>query len=209
MARRILALCLLALLLTGCAAPTVQTKQTIYEASFLSLFDTVTVVKGPAESKEAFDSIARTVQEDLTHYHQLFDVYNSYEGLNNLKTVNDMAGVAPVKVEKAVTDLLKDCCSYYELSGGKVNVAMGGVLKLWHNARNAGIHDPANAKLPDMAALQAAAEHISFDAVVIDETASTVYISDSKVQLDVGAVLAGEYLSKVEKSGVYSMDDLL
>ena len=191
MAKRILALCLLALLLTGCAAPTVQTKQTIYEASFLSLFDTVTVVKGPAESKAAFDEVARTVQEDLTHYHQLFDVYNSYEGLNNLKTVNDMAGAAPVEVEKTVIDLLKDCRSYYELSGGKVNVAMGGVLKLWHDARSAGINDPANAKLPDMDALQAAAEHSSFDAVVIDEAASTVYITDPLVQLDVGAVAKG------------------
>ena len=192
MAKRILALCLLALLLTGCAAPTVQTKQTIYEASFLSLFDTVTVVKGPAESKAAFDEVARTVQEDLTHYHQLFDVYNSYEGLNNLKTVNDMAGAAPVEVEKTVIDLLKDCRSYYELSGGKVNVAMGGVLKLWHDARSAGINDPANAKLPDMDALQAAAEHSSFDAVVIDEVTSTVYITDPLVQLDVGAVRSEE-----------------
>ena len=151
MARRILALCLLALLLTGCAAPGVQPKTTIYEASFLSLFDTVTVVKGSAESKEVFDEIARTVQQDLTLYHRLFDVYNSYEGLNNLKTVNDMAGVEPVKVEKVIIDLLKDCRSYYDLSGGKVNVAMGGVLKLWHDARSAGINDPVNAKLPDMA----------------------------------------------------------
>lgn len=191
MTKRILALFLLTLLLTGCAAPTAQEKQTVYEASFLSLFDTVTVVKGPAESKEAFDSVARTVQEDLTHYHQLFDVYNNYEGLNNLKTVNDMAGIGPVVVEKAVIDLLKDCRSYYELSGGKVNVAMGGVLKLWHDARNAGINDPVNAKLPDMTALQAAAEHVGFDAVVIDEAASTVCITDALVQLDVGAVAKG------------------
>ena len=191
MAKRILALFLLILLLTGCAAPAAQEKQTVYEASFLSLFDTVTVVKGPAESKEAFDKIARTVQEDLTRYHQLFDVYNGYEGLNNLKTVNDMAGIGPVAVDKTVIDLLKDCRSYYDLSGGKVNVAMGGVLKLWHDARNAGINDPANAKLPDMAALEAASKHVSFDAVVIDEAASTVYITDPLVLLDVGAVAKG------------------
>ena len=191
MAKRILALFLLILLLTGCAAPAAQEKQTIYEASFLSLFDTVTVVKGPAENKEAFNEIARTVQTDLTRYHQLFDVYNGYEGLNNLKTVNDMAGTVPVTVDKAIIDLLNDCRSYYDQSGGKVNVAMGGVLKLWHDARDAGINDPANAKLPDMAALQAAAQHSSFDAVVIDEAASTVYISDPKVRLDVGAVAKG------------------
>ena len=96
-----------------------------------------------------------------------------------------------MKVEQVVIELLKDCRSYYELSGGKVNVAMGGVLKLWHDARSAGIHDPVNAKLPDMAALEAAAKHVSFDAVVIDEAASTVYITDPLVQLDVGAVAKG------------------
>ena len=191
MIRRIFALAALVLLLTGCAAPGMQKQETVYEASFLSLFDTVTVVKGAAESKEAFEETARMVQEELNRYHQLFDVYNDYEGLNNLKTVNDMAGVAPVAVEKPIIDLLKDCRSYYELSGGKVNVAMGGVLKLWHDARSHGLDDPANAKLPDMAALQEAAEHGSFDAVVIDEAASTVYITDAQVQLDVGAVAKG------------------
>lgn len=191
MAKRILAFFLLALLLTGCAAPGMQKKETVYEASFLSLFDTVTVIKGAAESREAFEETARTVREDLTYYHQLFDVYNNYEGLNNLKTVNDGAGIGPVTVEKPIIDLLKDCRSYYELSGGKVNVAMGGVLKLWHEARSEGLDDPENAKLPDMAALNAAAAHSSFDTVIIDEAASTVYISDPLVQLDVGAVAKG------------------
>ena len=191
MAKRIIALFAVILLLTGCASPAVQQKQTIYEASFLSLFDTVTVVKGPAESKDAFDQVARLVQEELTYYHQLFDVYNGYEGLNNLKTVNDKAGVEPVTVDRTVIDLLTDCRNYYNLSGGKVNVAMGSVLKLWHDARESGIYDPVNAKLPDMAALEAAAAHISFDAVVIDETASTVWITDPEVQLDVGAVAKG------------------
>ena len=191
MVKRILALIVLVLLLAGCAAPEVQKKPTIYEASFLSLFDTVTVVKGAAESKEAFEETARMVQDELTRYHQLFDVYSGYEGMNNLKTVNDMAGIGPVEVEKPIIDLLLDCRSYYELSGGKVNVAMGGVLKLWHDARSQGLDDPANAKLPDMAALQEAAAHGSFDAVVIDEAASTVYISDPLVRLDVGAVAKG------------------
>ena len=36
MTKRILALFLLTLLLTGCAAPTAQEKQTVYEASFLT-----------------------------------------------------------------------------------------------------------------------------------------------------------------------------
>ena len=176
-----------ALALTGC----MQKKPTVYEAAFLTVFDTVTSLKGSAESKAAFDETARMAQEELTYYHQLFDIYNNYEGLNNLKTVNDRAGMEPVVVEQPIIDLLKDCRSYYDLSGGKVNVAMGSVLKLWHEERSAGLENPEQAKLPDMAALQEAAKHTDFGAIVIDEAASTVYIADSKVQLDVGAVAKG------------------
>lgn len=191
MIRRFLAPLLLLCLLTGCAVPGPQPEKTIYEASFLTLFDTVTVIKGSAESQEEFGETAQTIHDTLLYYHQLFDIYTEYEGLNNLKTVNDQAGIAPVKVDRAIIDLLLDCRDYYELSGGKVNVAMGSVLYLWHRARNEGLDDIANAKLPDREKLRAAAEHTSMDCIVIDEAASTVYISDPDTRLDVGAVAKG------------------
>lgn len=188
--KRFLALLLVTLLLTGCGAMP-EEKHTVYEASFLTLFDTVTVVKGPAESEEAFGEVARMVHAELEYYHQLFDVYNSYQGMNNLKNVNDQAGIAPVQVDAAIIELLKDCRSYYELTGGRVNVAMGGVLLLWHEARNAGLNDPLHAALPSMERLKAAAENSDLASVVIDEEASTVYISNPNVRLDVGAVAKG------------------
>ncbi len=191
MFRRILSVILLACLLTGCAAAGVQPEPTIYEASFLTLFDTVTTIKGAAESKDAFAQTAQRIHDELLYYHQLFDIYNDYEGLNNLKTVNDQAGAAPVEVDRAIIDLLTDCRTYYEMSGGRVNVAMGSVLHLWHVERNAGLENIAQAKLPDMESLRRAAEHTDFDSIVIDEAASTVYISDPEVRLDVGAVAKG------------------
>ena len=185
----VLAVCLL---LTGCASPIPEEDNTQqYTATFLNLFDTVTTIIGRAESEETFKEVSQAVHDDLLYYHELFDIYTDYDGINNLKTVNDNAGVAPVRVDKAILDLLKDCKTYYDLSGGKVNVMMGSVLHLWHEARNAGIHDPVNAKLPAMEDLQEAADHCSFDALVIDETASTVFITDPDARLDVGAVAKG------------------
>ena len=199
--KQFLALLLIGLLLAGCAGPALQEEPKIYEASFLTLFDTITTIKGAAESKEAFSETSQRIHDELLHYHQLFDVYNDYEGLNNLKTVNDQAGIGPVEVDSAIIALLKDCRTYYDLTGGKVNVAMGSVLHLWHEARNHGINDIANAKLPDMAALEEAAEHVSFDSILIDEEASTVFITDPSVRLDVGAVAKGWAAQKVaEKS---------
>lgn len=182
-------LLILSLLLGGCAAKPAAAKQ--YTATFLTLFDTVTTVIGPGETEEAFQIKAQKIHDDLLYYHQLFDIYQEYEGINNLKTVNDQAGIAPVTVDRVIIDLLLDCKSYYELTGGKVNAAMGSVLSLWHDARTDGLRDPRSAKLPDPDRLAAAAEHMDFDAVVIDEAASTVYLSDPQVRLDVGAIAKG------------------
>ena len=191
--KRTIALVLLAaLLLTGCAVP--ETKPAAdqqYTATFLNLFDTVTTIIGRAEREEAFKEISQAIHDDLLFYHQLFDIYNDYEGMNNIKTINDNAGIAPVKVDKAIIDLLKDCRQAYDLTGGKVNVMMGSVLYLWHVARNDGIHDPAHAKLPDMEKLREAAAHTGFDLLVIDAEASTVYITDPAARLDVGAIAKG------------------
>ena len=195
--RRILCLLLVLLLFSGCAAADLKPESKTYEATFLTLFDTVTVIKGAADSKETFQSISQSIYDELYFYHQLFDIYHNYDGLNNLKTINDQAGIAPVKVDRKIIDLLLDCRNYHELSGGKVNVALGSMLYLWHVARNDGFNDPANAKLPDMKQLENAALHTDMSAVVIDEANSTVYITDPLVRLDVGAVAKGWSVQRV------------
>ena len=194
--RRVIALVLVCLVLSGCNAGKEQGK-TQYTATFLNIFDTVTSVVGKADSEESFTQTAQAVHDELLVYHQLFDIYNEYEGLNNLKTVNDRAGLEPVQVDRKIIDLLTDCKAYCDLTGGRVNVAMGSVLYLWHEARNGGINDPVNAYLPDQKALEEASLHTALDAVVIDEEASTVYISDPQVRLDVGAVAKGWSVQRV------------
>ena len=188
--KRLVSLLLCVLLLTGCTGhKEPEVKQ--YTATFLNLFDTVTSVVGRAESEQAHMAAAQAIHDELLIYHQLFDIYNHYEGINNLKTVNDNAGLSPVVVDRAIIDLLLDCKEYYELTGGLVNVAMGSVLALWHEARNDGLNDIANACLPDGGKLSEAAKHRDFSCVVIDEEASTVFLADPDMRLDVGAVAKG------------------
>ena len=185
------------MLLCGCTGAGEELKQ--YSATFLTAFDTVTTIVGRETSEAAFTEKAQAVYDDLLHYHQLFDIYNVYEGLNNLKTVNDHPGEA-IAVDQAVVELLLDCKQYYELTDGRVNAAMGSVLYLWHEAREDGLNDIANAYLPDGEALTEAAKHTSWDSVVIDEENSTVTITDPMLRLDVGAIAKGWSVQRVAET---------
>ena len=196
--KRLLALVLtLCLLLSGCAGAGEEQKQ--YTATFLTVFDTVTTILGRAESEAAFTEKAQAVHDGLLVYHQLFDIYNEYEGLNNLKTINDHPGEA-ISVDRAIIDLLSDCKAYYELTGGRVNAAMGSVLRLWHEAREDGLNDFANACLPDAEALAEAANHADWDHVLIDEVNNTVTITDPGLRLDVGAIAKGWSVQRVAET---------
>ena len=39
---------------------------------------------------------------DLSTYNQLYDIYNDYPGVTNVKTINDNAGSAPVEVDDRI-----------------------------------------------------------------------------------------------------------
>lgn len=196
-ASKLLSVLLALALLAGCAAAPGEQPYTV---TFLDVFDTVTTIKGYAASEAAFNRLVQPLQEQLLHYHRLFDIYNEYDGMNNLKTVNDHAGEGPVEVDEAIIRLLLDCRDFRDATGGRVNIAMGSVLSLWHDARSAALEDPSSAALPDAAALAQAGQHMELDTVLIDEAASTVTITDPAVQLDVGAVAKGWATQRVAES---------
>lgn len=173
-------------LFTGCQKEPEYTK---YNGSIWDSFDTIISTVSFHKSQQEFDEFISFTQERYQYLHKLFDIYNSYPDMVNAKTINDNAGVAPVKVEKELFDLVRFSVDWYHKTEGKVNVAMGSVLKIWHDVREyAEFNEPV---LPDMAKLEEANKHTSIDSIVLDEENMTVYISDPEASLDLGAVAKG------------------
>lgn len=173
-----------------------------HQGSFLFLFNTITEIVAFTKSEGEFSELASFIKDELEIYHQLYDIYNSYEGINNLKTINDNAGKEPIKVDKKIIDLLNYSIEAYEISGGTVNIGMGSVLEIWHNYRTQGIDDPLNATLPPMELLEEANKHTNIDMLIIDEVNSTVLLSDSEMRLDVGAIAKGYATEQVTKAAI-------
>ena len=186
----LLAVCLLCALLPACGRT--QSQLNKYSAYSFDYFDTATTITGYAESQEAFDAVANEALAQLGEYHRLYDIYHRYEGMENLCTINDVTdGVHPtVTVDRRIIAMLLYSREMYDKTGGMVNVAMGSVLKLWHDYRTVGMSDPA-ASLPPMEKLQEAARHTDIQKMVIDEENSTVTLTDPQMRLDVGAIAKG------------------
>lgn len=189
------------ILAAGCARKVeTRTEDRKYQASFLTLFNTVSTIVGYSESEESFRTVSESIHDELLVYHQLYDIYSSYPGITSLKDVNDRAGTEPVKVDGRIIELLLFCKDVYDATEGRVNAAMGAVLSLWHDAREDSLSDPENAYLPDASELREASLHIDFDDVVIDEDASTVFFRDPELRLDVGAIAKGFAVQKVSEA---------
>ena len=131
-AKRAAALLLAALLLalTGCTASGPATESgggqlQRYQSSFIDLFDTVTLVVGYASTEEEFSTEMTGFHDLLEEYHQLYDIYNDYEGVNNITTINDNAGGDPVEVDRRIIDLLLFAKEMYERTDGQTNVMLG------------------------------------------------------------------------------------
>ena len=189
-------------LLAGCAGQpktTVSDNAQRFTAYYFDVFDTMTQVIAYCDSQAEFDRQVEALHADLVAYHQLYDIYNDYEGLNNIKTINDNAGVAPVEVDQRIIDMLELAVEMYDTTGGKLNVAMGSVLAVWHDYREAAEADPSDAdnRLPTQEELDAAAQHCDISDLIIDREAGTVYLADPEMRLDVGSVGKGYAVEQV------------
>lgn len=190
--KRLLWLIGVLLVLSGCG-----TGMQRYEATYWDVFDTVTTVSGYAAVQAEFDAAAREIHDALLEYHRLYNIYESYDGLRNLKTVNDQAGIGPVPVDERILSLLQFAQTAWTETGGRVNAAMGSVLALWHDAREQALEDPDRAALPDRSALEEAALHTDLSALELDLEAGTAFLTDPDMALDVGALAKGYAVEQV------------
>ncbi len=155
---------------------------------FYGYFNTDAALYDYSGDKDAvFSANAEAFRQELEACHELFDIYHdeALYGVNNAATINKNAGGEAVRVDRRLIDLLLFSKEMYYLTDGAVNVAMGAVLRLWHDCREEG------EKIPTDEELKEASLHCNIEDIQIDEENSTVRLCDPEMSLDLGSVAKG------------------
>ena len=172
------ALCLCPSGLAGCSYTEASSPQQRYSTTFLGAMDTVVALTAYCTSSGQFDAAAQEVRAELERLDRIF---NRYDDSSAISAVNAGAGGPAVSAPQELTELIEECRKRQSAAGG-VNIAMGRLLGLWHDARESGAP-------PSAAALESAAMHGRIDDVVC--TDGTIAINDPLLRLDTGAVAKG------------------
>ena len=171
---------------------------------YYDLFDTVSYIYSyKGDSEEEFTENCDEVYYFLQKYHILFDIYHEYSGVNNLCTINKNAGGDYLDVDPLLIEFLLYAKEMNDLTYGEMDVMMGSLLSLWHDARNS-----SPSYLPTDSDLKEAEKYIGFQFIDIDVENNRVRINDSNARIDVGALGKGYATEKaaelLEKKGISS-----
>jgi len=188
--RKIAAILLITTMTALCAGCT-ESAYNKYSFEFFGTFDTVVQVMGYAKTEGEFQKYADQAYARFNELNKLFDIYNDYEGIANIKTINDNAGKEPVEVSQEIINLILFAKQQYAATSDNVNIAMGPVLEIWHEYRESGMKDINHAQLPPMEDLKKAAQYTDIDKVIVDDEKNTVFLEDENMRLDVGAIAKG------------------
>lgn len=187
------------MIMTGCSK-----KYELMSHYITGPFDTITTYMSYVSSEDEFNEQCDYIEEQLNYYDQLFDKYNTYNGMNNLKTINDNAGKKAIEVDQPLIDLLNLSIERNRKISSKVNIAFGSVINIWHDYREEAESHDGVGTVPSDEELENANQHTSIDSIEIDEKKKTVYINDALVSIDVGATAKG-YAIELIKDGLIEM----
>lgn len=192
-----------------------QKKPEVHKETFYGTFDTSIDYLSYAKSERDYKEEISLVKSEYQRLNDLYDNFNNHDGIVNVKSLNDMAGKGPVKVEDDLFNIIKFSKDNYEKTNGKLNIAMGNLIAVWTDARtyNTGggditgkMIDEKDMIIPNDKQLEEASKHMNIDDIVLDEANRTVEIKDPMLKIDLGAIGKGYateiIANKLEEKGV-------
>lgn len=145
-------------------------------------FDTPVTFKTTGTERD-FNTYVDIIESTYKECNELFDAFNTYPDKVSIKEVNDAPINTPVEVDERVIEVLNDSIQAHSVNS-KFDVSQGKLTMLWKQA-----FDASTPALPNAAAIEAAKNPESMNAVVVKD--NTITLTNEAAALDFGAIAKG------------------
>ena len=150
-----------------------------------TIFDITSV----GNSEKVFADVAIKAFNEIK---RIDDLMSRYKEGSEVSLINKNAGIAPVKVGHELIEVLQEARSISELSDGAFDVTIGPLTNLWGFDLEKNVVPPKE-KIEELKGL------VNYRKLKVDEAASTVYLEEKGMMIDVGGIAKGYSIAKAMK----------
>lgn len=149
-----------------------------------------------ASSQEKARTAMDAAHQELERLGRLL---NFYAADSELTTINNNAGIQPVKVAPETLEIIEAAIFAGQQTDGGFDVTVGPLVKLWDFKTNT---------VPPAASIAESLPLVGYKNIVVDHAASTVFLIQSGVRIDLGGIIKGFAADKaVEILKNHGIDD--
>ncbi|MEG0133196.1 MAG: FAD:protein FMN transferase [Clostridium sp.] len=188
----LLVLVLIIIVGVGCSKPSLPNSPISKTELLLGTVCTITLYD---------NSDVAVIDKAFTRLKELEDILSINKMDTELDKVNNMSGIAPVKVSDDTLKVVSKGLEYSKLSNGSLDITIGPLVKLW----GIGTDD---AKLPFQSEIDSKKALVDYNLIDIDESNQTIFLKTAGMVIDLGAIAKGyaadEVTEILKDSGVSS-----
>jgi thiamine biosynthesis lipoprotein len=153
-------------------------KETIFKDTRPSMYTIVSITTVSDSAGKA----QKAADDAFAELDRIAGLLNFYSADSELSAINRMAGKTPVKVTAETMDIIRRSISISEATDGAFDVTVGPLVRLW---------DIKKKVVPDQKTIYRIRALVGYRNILIDRTASTVFIRNKGGEIDLGGIIKG------------------
>ena len=126
----------------------------------------------------------QAIEDGIKEISRIEKLISEWDSTTQTSAINQNAGIAPVKVDKELFDLILRSNKVSELTQGAFDISFASMDRIWQ-------FDKTEHPLPDSATVKVAAAHINWRDIVLDAQQQTVFLREKGMKIGFGAIGKG------------------
>ncbi|UPZ14868.1 FAD:protein FMN transferase [Flavobacterium humidisoli] len=132
------------------------------------------------------DSISaeKNIEEVIAEITRIEYLISDWKPNSQVSEVNQNAGIKPIKVDREVFELTKRAIQFSEITNGGFDISFAAMDRIWK-------FDGSMTEMPSAEAIKKSVEKVGYKNIILDSTASTIFLKLKGMKIGFGALGEG------------------